>query len=162
MRKTKFVLAFFVAMLAQQADSFGKRSERDQAREQHVSQDGAMYATFKTPTGQSIASNNRISGKWYHAISCPAWSGRYIYHIRQYPGEALQGFSVGISFGAKGRSSEIIAGKALDGKFEFMERADATFIAVYNGMVVEDGAKLSGTYINSRSGVPCHFVMKRF
>ena len=119
MPKIVFIFAFFVAMYAQQADSLGKRSELAQTREQHVFQDGSTDATFKTPMGQSIALRKWISGKWYHTISCPAWSGRYIYHIRQFPDGALQGFSFGISFGAKGHSSEIISGKALGGSLSF-------------------------------------------
>ncbi|MEM8617644.1 MAG: hypothetical protein AAGF20_12010 [Pseudomonadota bacterium] len=86
---------------------------------------------LETPrkAGGIDAPDSWISGKWYHAVSCPAWSGRYVFHIRWLPGGALEGASEGISFGATGHSSEIVSGKVAEGAFELIERSDKGFLA---------------------------------
>ena len=138
-----------------------KQAEEDVAA-QDVSKHAPVRARTPVPTAKRGAPNNWISGKWYHAVSCPAWSGRYIFQIRWRPGGTLKGASKGISFGAKGHSSEIISGKKADGAFEFTERSDKGFIAHYQGSIGPGTSVLSGTYRNTRSGTRCHFVMRRF
>ena len=155
-------LAVFLVWLASGTEGFAAPSKTEDVAAQDVSKHAPVRARTPVPTAKRGAPNNWISGKWYHAVSCPAWSGRYIFQIRWRPGRTLKGASKGISFGAKGHSSEIISGKIADGAFEFIERSDKGFIAHYQGSIGPDGSVLSGTYRNTRSGTRCHFVMRRF
>lgn len=155
-------LAVFLVSHAPTAEGFGTPRKADGIDAPRLSKLTVTHSRLRLPKTGNAATDDRISGKWYSAVSCPAWSGRYIFHISRLADGALRGSSIGVSFGAKGHSSEITSGTISSGAFEFIERSDKGFIASYQGSIGPDGSALSGTYKNTRSGLPCHFAMKRY
>lgn len=154
-------LAILLVSQAPPTGGLGKPRTKDCVQAECISKTSLIYSRFLPSESRDIAKDIRISGKWYSAVNCPAWSGRYIFRIQRLPDGALQGSSIGVSFGAKGHSSEIASGTISSGTFEFLERSNKGFLAFYKGRIGSDGSALIGTYKNTRSGMLCHFVMKR-